>query len=73
MSSYSRCGKSSKRDHFLVVVRMLHKLVLTFESVDQLDQPYFVTIQLKATELYFAVVLCIVLHEVVVTLKFGFK
>ena len=41
---------------------ILHKVVITFESVD-------VTIQMKATEQYFSVVLFIMLHKVVLTLE----
>ena len=43
---------------------MLYKVVLTFESVDE-----SVTIQMKATEQYFPVVLFIMLYKVVLTFE----
>lgn len=46
---------------------MLHKLVLTSESVDQLGQPYCVTIQLKATGHCLPVGVFIMLRKVVIT------
>ena len=50
--------------YFLVeLFIVLHKVVLTFESVDE----YSVTIQMKATEQRFPVVLFIVLYKVVLT------
>ena len=45
---------------------MLDKVVLTFESVDEILS---VTIQLKATEQYFPVVLFIMLYKVVLTFE----
>ena len=42
---------------------MLYKVVLTFESVDEILQS--VTIQMKATEQHFRVVLFIMLYKVV--------
>ena len=42
---------------------MLYKVVLTFKSVDEI----LVTIQTKATEQYFHVVLSIMLYKVVLT------
>ena len=45
---------------------MLYKVVLTFESV---DEPLSVTIQMKATEQYFPVVLFIMLYKVVLTFE----
>ena len=45
---------------------MLYKVVLTFESV---EKSYGVTIQMKATEKYFPVVLFITLYKVVLTFE----
>ena len=45
----------------------LYKVVLTFESVDEIQS---VTIQMKATEQYFPVVLFIMLYKVVLTFHF---
>ena len=45
-----------------VLFIMLYKVVLTFESVDEILQS--VTIQMKATEQYFPVVLFIMLYIV---------
>ena len=45
---------------------MLYKVVLTFESV---EKSYGVTIQMKATEKYFPVVLFIKLYKVVLTFE----
>ena len=47
---------------------MLHKVVLTFESVDEILNKS-VTIQMKATEQYFPVVLIIMLYKVVLTFE----
>ena len=47
---------------------MVCKVVLTFESVDEIP---IVTIQIKATEQYFPVVLFIMLYKVVQTLVCG--
>ena len=53
--------------HFPVVLFiMLYKVVLTFESVDEILS---VTIQMKATEQYFPVVLFIMLYKVVLTFE----
>ena len=46
----------------VVLFIMLYKVVLTFESVDEILQS--VTIQMKATEQYFPVVLFIMLYIV---------
>ena len=46
---------------------MLYKVVLTFESVDEILK--HVTIQMKATEQYFLVVLFIMLYKVVLTFE----
>ena len=43
---------------------MLYKVVLTFDSVDEILS---MTIQMKATEQYFPVVLFIMLYKVVLT------
>ena len=51
----------------VVLFIMLYKVVLTFESVDELS----VTIQLKAIEHYFPVLLFIMLYEVVLTFESG--
>ena len=45
---------------------MLYKVVLTFKSV---NEPLSVTIQMKATEQYFPVILFIVLCKVVLTFE----
>ena len=52
----------------VVLFIMLFKMVLTFESLDQIS--YSVTIQMKATEQYFPVVLFIMLYKVVLTSEF---
>ena len=44
----------------VVLFNMLHKVVLTFESLDGILS---VTIQMKATAQYFPVVLFIILHK----------
>ena len=51
----------------VVLFIMLHKVVLTSESVDEI--PKFTTIQKKATEQHFPVLLFIMLYEVVLTFK----
>ena len=48
----------------MVLFIMLYKVVLTFESVDEI-------IQMKATEQYFPVVLFIMLYKVVLTFESG--
>ena len=50
----------------VVLFIMLHKVILTFKSV---DDSYSVTIQMKATEQYFPVVLFIMLYKVVLTFE----
>ena len=57
---------------------MLYKVVLTFESVDEILK--YMTIQMKATEQYFPVTLFIMLYKVFLTfdsvdeiLKFDLK
>ena len=49
----------------VVLVIMLYKVVLTFESVDMKSQN--VTVQTKATEEYFPLVLFVMLHRLVLT------
>ena len=50
----------------MVLFIMLYKVVLTFESVNEILS---VTIQMKATEQYFPVVLFIMLYKVVPTFE----
>ena len=50
----------------MVLFIMLYKVVLTFESVDEILS---VTIQVKATEQYFPVVLFIMLYKVAQTFE----
>ena len=45
---------------------MLYKVVLSFESVDEI---LIVTIQMKATEQYFPVVLIIMRYKVILTFE----
>ena len=47
---------------------MLYKMVLTFESRDEIVK---CDIQMKATEQYFPVVLFIMLYKMVLTFEFG--
>ena len=51
--------------YFPVVLFIMYKVALTFESVDEIR----VNIQMKATEQYFPVVLFIMLYKVVLTLE----
>ena len=51
----------------MLILTMLCKVVLTFESVDEILQS--VTIQMKATEQYFPVVPFIMLYKVVLTFE----
>ena len=58
----------------VVLFIMLYKVVLTFESVNEILQcdylkSYSVTIQVKATEQYFPVVLFIMLYKVALTFE----
>ena len=48
---------------------MLYKVVLTFKSVDKVLWCYIITIQMKATEQYFPVVLFIMLYKVVLSFE----
>ena len=50
----------------MVLFIMLYKVVLTFQSVDEIHS---VTNQMKATEQYFPVVLFIMLYKVVLTFE----
>ena len=50
----------------MVLFIMLYKVVLTFESVDEI---LWCNLQMKATEQYFPVVLFIMLYKVVLTFE----
>ena len=52
-----------------VLFIMLYKVVLTFESVDEIHKSYCVTIQMKVTEQYFPVVLFIMPYKVLLTFE----
>ena len=55
--------------YFLVVLSiMLYKVVITFESLDEILR--YDLIQMKATEQYFPVALSIMLYKVVLTFVF---
>ena len=56
--------KATEQYFPVVLFIVLYKVVLTFESVDEILN---VTIQMKATEQYFPVVLFIVLYKAVLT------
>ena len=64
MKSYGVTIQMKATEQYFPVVLfiMLYKVVLTFESVDEILQS--VTIQMKATEQYFPVVLFIMLYIV---------
>ena len=64
MKSYSVTIQMKATEQYFpaVLFIMLYKVVLTFESVDEILQS--VTIQMKATERYFPVVLFIMLYIV---------
>ena len=53
------CDNSNEKDFAVVLFIMLYKVALTFESVDEILK---CDIPMKAAELYFTVVLFIVLH-----------
>ena len=57
--------KATEQCFPVVLFIMLYKVVLTFESVDEILKT--VIIQMKATEQYVPVVLFIMLHKVVLT------
>ena len=52
-----------------VLFIMLYKVVLTFESMDEILKSYCATIQMKVTEQYFPVVLFIMLYKVLLTFE----
>ena len=58
--------KASEQYFPVVLFIMLYKVVLTFESVDELQS---VTIQIKANVQHFPVVLSIMLYKVVLTFE----
>ena len=58
--------KATEQYFPVVLFIMLYKVILTFESVDEILN---VTIQMKATGQYFPVVLFIMLYKVVLTFK----
>ena len=53
----------------MVLFIKLYKVVLTFESVDEILNKIIVTSQMKDSEQYFPVVLLIMLHKVVLILE----
>ena len=58
--------KATEQYFPVVLLIMLYKVVLTFESLDEILS---VTIQMKATEQYFPVVLFIMLYKVVLAFE----
>ena len=58
--------KTTEQYFPVVLFIMLHKVVLTFESVDEILK---CAIQMKATEQYFPVVLFIMLYRVVLAFE----
>ena len=58
--------KATEQYFPVVLFIMLYKVVLTFESVDEILK---CAIQMKATEQYFPVVLFIMLYKVVLTFE----
>jgi len=58
--------KVTKQDFPVVLFIMLYKVVLTFESVDEILKCDY---SMKATEQYFPVVLFIMLNKVVLTFE----
>ena len=68
MKSYSLTiqMKATKQYFTVVLFIMLHKVVLTFESVDKILS---VTIQMRATEQSFPVVLFVMGYKVVLTFE----
>ena len=60
--------KSTEQYFPVALFIMLYKVVLTFESVDEILS---VIIQTKATEQYFPVVLFIMLYKMVLTFESG--
>ena len=53
----------------MVLFIKLYKVVLTFESVDEILHKIIVTSQMKDSEQYFPVVLLIMLYKVVLILE----
>ena len=68
MKSYSVIVQMKATEHYFPVVLfiMLFKVVLTFESLDEIPAMYIVSIQMKAKQ-YFPVALFIMLHKTVLT------
>ena len=68
MKSYGVTIQMKATEQYFPVVRfiMLYKVILTFESVDEIPG---LTIQMNATEQYFSVVLFIMLYNVVLTFE----
>ena len=58
--------KATEQYFPVVLFIMLYKVILTFESVDEIQS---VAIQMKATEQYFPEVLFIMLYKVVLTFE----
>ena len=58
--------KATEQYFTVVLFIMLYKVILTFESVDEIPG---LTIQMNATEQYFSVVLFIMLYNVVLTFE----
>ena len=68
--------KATEQYFPVVLFIMLYKVVLTFESVDEIlqcDHSFIIIIQMKATEQYFPVVLFIMLYKVVLILSLWMK
>ena len=61
--------KATEQYFPVVLFIMLYKVVLTFESLDEILKSYCVTIQMKVTEQYFPVELLIMLYKVVLTFE----
>ena len=59
--------KATEQYFPVVLILMLYRVVLTFESVDEILSG--VTIQMKATEQFFPVALFIMLYSVVLTFE----
>jgi len=58
--------KAAEQYFPVILFIMLHKMVQTFKSVDEIQN---VTIQMKATEQYFPVVLFIMLYKEALTFE----
>ena len=59
--------KATEQYFPVVLFIMLYKVVLSFESVDEILKYHF---QMKATEQFFSLVLFIVLYKVLLTFEF---